>query len=272
MLNSYLVVQISDVHLTADEELEPGIRPRDNLLRGLATLAANDIRPDIFLLTGDLTDTGDGACYDELAGILGQAALRSDASVIFLPGNHDDRRVLRSHLLGGPDGDGPVNQTHWRDGLRIISLDSTVPGHGHGRLDDHTLAYLRDELASPAPDGTIVAMHHPPIASPIKVLSEIALSEPERLRGVVAGSDVRVVLCGHYHHAASGTLGAVPVWVTPATAYLADPSVTSTVRRIHEASFSRIDLSAGGVTVTQIPITVGSRPGQRSRSHRSRHR
>ena len=102
-------------------------------------------------------------------------------------------------------------------------------------------------------------MHHPPIASPIPVLSDIALREPERLRDAVAGSDVRVVLCGHYHHAAFGTLGAVPVWVTPATAYLADPAVTSTVRRIPEAAFSRIDLSAAGVTVTQIPILGNAR-------------
>ena len=107
MLNSYLVVQISDVHLTAGGELVPGIYPRDNLLRGLATLTANGITPDVFLLTGDLTDAGDGACYDDLAGILGQSARASGASVIFLPGNHDDRSVLRRHLLADA-GDGPV--------------------------------------------------------------------------------------------------------------------------------------------------------------------
>ena len=256
MRDSFLVVQISDVHLTADGELEPGIRPRDNLLRGLATLAANDIRPDVFLLTGDLTDAGDGTCYDDLAGILAEAAAHSEASVIFLPGNHDDRQVLSRHLLAGADGDGdgPVNQTRWREGLRIIALDSTVPGQAHGNLDDQTLAYLRDELATAAPGGTIVALHHPPIASPIQVLTDISLREPERLRETIAGSDVRVILCGHYHHAAFGTLGAVPVWVTPATAYLADPAVTSTIRQIRQAAFSRIDLSADTVTVTQIPI------------------
>jgi Icc protein len=254
--NSYLVVQISDIHLTPDGELEPGIRPRDNLLRGLSTLAANGIRPDVFLLTGDLTDAGDGASYDNLAGIIADAAGRCDASVVYLPGNHDDRQALRRHLLAAQDGDGPINQTHWRDGLRIIALDSTVPGCGHGNLDEQTLAYLRDELTTRTPDGTIVAMHHPPIASPIGILTEISLREPGRLREVIAGSDVRVVLCGHYHHAAFGTLGTVPVWVTPATAYLADPAVTSTIKRLRAAAFSRIDLSAaGGIAVTQIPVS-----------------
>ena len=47
-----------------------------------------DIRPDVFLLTGDLADTGDGARYDDLAAILADAARRSGASVVYLPGNH----------------------------------------------------------------------------------------------------------------------------------------------------------------------------------------
>jgi Icc protein len=256
MVGSYLVVQISDIHLTPDGQLGRGIRPRDNLLLGLRTLEANDIRPDVFLLTGDLTDTGDGACYDYLAEILLEAAHGSGASVIFLPGNHDDRRTLRRHLLDG-SGDGPVNQTHWRGGLRIIALDSTVPGQGHGNLDDETLGYLRNELASAAPDGTIIALHHPPVPSPIEVLSEIAMREPQQLSDAIAGSDVRIVLCGHYHHPVLGTAGAVPVWVSPATAYQADPASTMTVRRIPAAAFSRIDLSESGVTVTVIPIPDG---------------
>ena len=213
---SYLVVQISDLHLTASRSLSSGVRPRDNLLSGLRLLEAAAIRPDVYLLTGDLADTGDGDCYDDLAGILAEAARRSDASVIVLPGNHDDRDTFRRHLHPGggpvyPEGNsGPVNQTHWRDGLRIIALDSTVPGEDYGNLDDQSLGYLRSELATAAPDGTIVALHHPPIPSPIQPMTRIALRNPERLRDTIAGSDVRIVVCGHNHHAALGTLGGGP--------------------------------------------------------------
>ena len=42
------------------------------------------------------------------------------------------------------------------------------------------------------------------------------------LADVVAGSDVRVVLCGHNHHEGLGTLGSVPVWVSPSVAYRMD--------------------------------------------------
>ncbi len=259
------MVQISDVHLTTTGSLPPGVRPRDNLLRGLRLLEETGLRPDVLLLTGDLADKGEGACYDDLAGIVAVAVSGSGASVICVPGNHDDRGTFRRHLLGAADGapggatgagGGPVNQTHWRDGLRVIALDSTVPGEDHGVLDDQTLGYLKSELQTPAPDGTVVALHHPPIPSPIRPMAEMSLCDPERLRDAIAGSDVRIVLCGHTHHAALGTLGAIPVWVSPASAYRADTTSTQVFRGVPGTAFSRIDLSDDGPTVTVIPVPL----------------
>jgi 3',5'-cyclic-AMP phosphodiesterase len=252
-MNSYLLVQISDIHLTASGSLRPGVRPRDNLVRALRLLDTTGIRPDVFLLTGDLADAGESACYDDLAGLLAEAASPSGASVIYLPGNHDERGAFHRQLLGG-SGDGPVNQTHWRDGLRIIALDSTIPGESHGALDDQTLDYLRTEIATAAPDGTVLALHHPPIPSPIQPMARIALRDPERLRDAIAGSDVRIVLCGHNHHEALGTLGPVPVWVCPAIAYRADVTSTQTFQRVPDIALSRIDLAHDGPTVTVITV------------------
>ena len=256
----YLLVQISDVHLPAGPELMPGVRPRDNLVHGLDLLASTGLRPDVLLLTGDLADAGDGASYDDLAGILAEAAGRYGARVIYLPGNHDDRDTFRRHLLG-TDGSGPVNQTVWLDGLRIIALDSTVPGEDYGQLDQDSLGYLRAELSRPAPSGTVLAMHHPPVSSPIVRATELQLRQTGQLRDAIAGSDVRLILCGHYHHAALGTLGTVPVWVSPATSYLLDPASTGTFRQVAGAAFSRVDLTDDGPTVTVLPIPVG-RPGK----------
>ena len=251
----YLLVQISDVHLTADGTLPPGARPRDNLLSGLRLLESAGIRPDVLLLTGDLADAGEGACYDDLAEIMADAVRSSGASIIYVPGNHDDRDAFRRHLLGG-SGAGPINQTHWRDGLRIIALDSTIPGQDHGALDDQTLSYVQSEIKTAAPDGTVVVLHHPPIPSPIQPMSRMALRDPERLRDAISGSDVRIVVCGHNHHEALGTLGAVPVWVGPAVAYRADTTSTQTFHGVPGTAFSRIDLSDDGPTVTVIPVPV----------------
>lgn len=254
MNGSYLLVQVSDVHLTTAGTMGPGARTRDNLLRALAAVRAAGLEPDVYLLTGDLADRGEGACYDDLAAIMKQAAGAAD--VVYLPGNHDDRAAFRRHLLGGPrDGaaDGPVNQVRRRGGLRIITLDSVIPGRADGELGEEALSFLRAELAEPAPDGTIVTLHHPPVSSPIQEMAEITLRNPAPLREVIAGTDVRLVVAGHFHHEAFGTLGTVPVWVGPATAYRLDTASTRAFHDVPGTAVSRIELTPDGHLISTIP-------------------
>jgi 3',5'-cyclic-AMP phosphodiesterase len=252
----HLLVQISDIHLTPDGDLPPGVRPRDNLLRSLEVLSASGIQPDVFMLTGDLADTGAGACYEDLAQIFATSAAEAGASVIFLPGNHDDRAEFRRHLLGTEALTTPINQVHWRGGLRIITLDSSIPGQAHGELDAETLAFLRSELATAAPDGTVVGLHHPPMPSPIEPMSQLRLRNPDDLREALAGSDVRIVLCGHNHHEAAGSIGSIPVWVSPSSAYRADVTERDVFRGVPGSAFSRIDLMEDQHLVTVIPVPL----------------
>ena len=77
-------------------------------------------------------------------------------------------------------------------------------------------------------------------------MAEMSLCDPERLRNAVAGSDVRIVLCGHTHH----------VWVSPASAYRADTTSTQVFRGVPGTAFSRIDLSDDGPTVTVSPVPL----------------
>lgn len=249
MNGSYRLVQISDVHLTAAGTVGPGARPRDNLLRALDAVRAAGPEPDVFLLTGDLTDRGEGACYDDLAAIMKQAAGAAD--VVYLPGNHDDRATFRRHLLGSA-GDRPVNQVLWRGGLRIVTLDSVIPGQDGGELGGESLSFLRAVLAAPAPDGTVVALHHPPVPSPVRPMAAIALRNPLPLREAIAGSDVRLVVAGHFHHEAAGMLGAVPVWVGPATAYRLHTASTQVFHGVPGTAASCIELTPAGPLVSTI--------------------
>lgn len=254
MSASYTLVQVSDVHLRPDGVMANGARPRENLLAALAAVAEAVPAPDAFLLTGDLTDGGDAACYDDLAELARAAA--GGAEVIYLPGNHDERAAFRRHLLG-TGGDGPVNQARRVGGLRVIALDSVIPGEDRGELGEEALEFLRRELAAgPAPDGTVVALHHPPVGSPIEPMTAIALGNPRQLAQAVAGSDVRLIMAGHFHHEASGQLGGVPVWVGPATAYRLDTASTGSYQNIHAAATSRIELTPAGPLAT----TIWARP------------
>jgi 3',5'-cyclic AMP phosphodiesterase CpdA len=251
---SYVVLQITDVHLTSKGVLPPGVRPRDNLVGGLALLDEAGISPDVVLFTGDLADAGEAECYEDLAAIVESAPALEGATVIYLPGNHDARAPFRRHLLDLAPTSEPIDAVYRHGGLRIVALDSTVPGEAHGELGEATLELLRHELEQDAPDGTIVALHHPPIPSPIAPMSALRLCDPGKLEDAIRGTDVRLVVCGHNHHAAAGSLGDAPVWVSPASAYLADVTSRETFRSLPAAAFSMIDIDKTTTVTTVVPI------------------
>jgi 3',5'-cyclic AMP phosphodiesterase CpdA len=109
-------------------------------------------------------------------------------------------------------------------GLRIIALDSSVPGYHHGDLEPAHLAWLREQLATPAPHGNLLALHHPPIPTPVELVAIIELDHQAELAEVLRGSDVRAILAGHLHYSTSGTFAGIPVSVAAATCYTIDSS------------------------------------------------
>jgi 3',5'-cyclic-AMP phosphodiesterase len=254
----HLLIQVSDTHLTPEGTLLPGVHPGDSLRAGLQMLVDAQLRPDLVILTGDLADAGDPACYEDLRRMMEGAAGAIGAGVAYLPGNHDVRAEFRRHLLDASPVSDPINQVHWCGGLRVLSLDSVVEGEEFGVLSDETLAFLRGELAMPAADGTVVALHHPPIPSPIEPMSRLRLRNPDDLADVIAGSDVRLILCGHNHHDSLGTLASVPVWVSPSVAYRMDVLSRRVFRKVPGSAFSQVVLGERDTTVSVLPVPLHS--------------
>ena len=75
-----------------------------------------------------------------------------------------------------------------------------------------------------------------------------------RTADALAGSDTRIILCGHYHHEAFGSIAGVPVWVSPAIATRTDVTSTRELRMILGSACSRIDLFDRQHVVSVIPI------------------
>ena len=96
-------------------------------------------------------------------------------------------------------------------------------------------------LETPAPLGTVLVLHHPPVPSPIRPMTAIALDDPTLLTRAIAGSDVVLILAGHNHHGTLGMLGPTPVWVSPAVAYRADVMSEDEFRGLTGSAFSRIE-------------------------------
>ena len=215
-----VIVHLSDTHLLAgNRPLGGRYDTAANLTATLAAVERTGVRPDAIVFTGDLTDLGEPEAYAALRAEVEPFAARLGAPLVWVAGNHDERPALRAALLGAAPTEEPVTGVWDLDGLRLIALDSTVPGWHHGDLDPGQLEWLHGVLAEPAPLGTILALHHPPLPSHIPFFDILELRHQDALAGVIAGTDVRAILAGHLHYSTSGTFAGVPVSVASATCY-----------------------------------------------------
>lgn len=248
------ILHLSDTHLTGDGALHYGtVNTREHLQRVLAMVEHRPI--DLIVCSGDVSDDGSIASYEIARDVIGDFAAKKFASgaaaaadptatpdaraaslpVVFAMGNHDLFDPFEQVL-------GPAQRVLHVNGWRIIVLNTAVPGAGYGELGAEQLEFLRHVLhghasdhADPhpagqhgdvsAPHGSIVVMHHPPIPAQTDLLQALNLDDQDArtLAEILAGSDVRAILSGHYHQAITELFAGVPVIVTPGVANLSRP-------------------------------------------------
>lgn len=250
------VIHISDTHLLADGALLGG---RFDTSANLSALLARIERVEgacAIVITGDLADLGEPDAYRDLAGLVEPVAQRMGVPVIWVAGNHDERPAMRRDLLGEEPSERAIRRAYDLDGLRLVALDSTVPGWHHGRIDDEQIAWLRDVLAEPAPLGTILALHHPPLPSHVPMFDILELRNQPELAAAISGSDVRAILAGHLHYSMSGSFAGVPTFVAAASCYTMD--VARPPREINGMdagqSFHLVHVYDDQVTSTVVPV------------------
>lgn len=258
----HVVAHLSDPHLLATSLQYDVVDTAAYLERALERLARLPMPPQALVFTGDLADKAEPAAYAKLREIVEPAAEALGAQVVWVMGNHDERgaysRELFDHDIG--ESDVPQDRVYDVDGLRIVALDTSVPGWHHGELSDDQLAWLADVLAEPAPHGTLLAMHHAPIPVPMLRLAElIELHDQERLAAVVAGTDVRGILGGHFHFTSFSTFAGVPVSVASATCYTSEVSPNQRLLSGVDANqaFTMLHLYADRVVHSVVPALDG---------------
>jgi 3',5'-cyclic AMP phosphodiesterase CpdA len=252
----HTLVQLTDLHLVPEGRL---LRDRldtfDVLARTLAAVERSELRPAALLFTGDLTEAGEPGAYQRLRALVEPVAARIGATPLYVMGNHDSRPALREHLLGEAPGDEPYDYTVWLDGLRVVVLDTTVPGYSHGELGDDQLDRLATELADPAPHGTVLTLHHPPLPTPSRIAAAIDLRNRKQLAAVLSGTDVRIVLAGHTHVVSAGALAGIPVWTGGTTAFASGAfAAGGGESQLFSPTANRVDLFDDSLIVTTMAI------------------
>jgi 3',5'-cyclic-AMP phosphodiesterase len=142
--------------------------------------------------------------------------------VFVIPGNHDAREQLRAAFAG--DGyllaDGFLQFAIEDYPVRLVALDTLIPGEGGGLLCSERLAWLDHVLASAPARPVLLMMHHPPFLTGIERMDRAGLQNSEALAAVVARHpQIERILCGHLHRTIDRRFAGTVAGTAPSTAH-----------------------------------------------------
>jgi 3',5'-cyclic AMP phosphodiesterase CpdA len=208
-----LLAQLSDLHIGANWV---GVDPQPRLEQVIDAVRALPNPVDAVVVSGDLT--ADGGDQDSAAAR--RLLDRFDCPVHVLPGNHDLRASLRRAFELPGEGDEPIDYSVEIGELRLLVLDSIVPGEDRGAVRAEQLRWLDEELGKEPERPAILAMHHPPLTTGVPDWDGINLTAPHReaLAEVVARHpQLRAIVGGHLHRIVSAALAGCAVLSAPST-------------------------------------------------------
>lgn len=214
-----LIAQISDTHIgLADKKAWTAAQAADGLADAVARINGFVPPVDAVLVTGDLVDDGTSSEYDRLRRILD----RLDPPYFVIPGNHDARDAMRAAFAdhGYLPTDGAfLHYTVEEFGLRLIGLDTHVPGAPHGEICAARRDWLAARLAERPEAPTLIFMHHPPFATGIAAMDRIGCHEADALAALIARHpQVERVTCGHVHRTVQTRWAGTAACIAPSTA------------------------------------------------------
>jgi 3',5'-cyclic AMP phosphodiesterase CpdA len=223
------LVHMSDLHIAATaDELYMGQDTMATLRSCLDRAFRANLLPRCPLVfSGDLSNHGEPESYERLRDLVDELTA-AGVQVLLGIGNHDNRRNFNTVCRGldGEQAAQPYYYSRMLGGLRLVMLDPHLPDSPEGEIDSAQLAWLEAELAQPAPDGTVVVIHHPPVSQKLHALPFLMVRNDAQLGAVLAGKDVVAILSGHIHFPLTSSLNGIPVAAAPGTAHLLDPWAT----------------------------------------------
>ena len=255
---SMIFLQLSDLHLAPPGRLLSGVDPMRQLRTVLARIGQLETPPAFIVVSGDLTDDGSAEGYAVVDAVLSELG-GGGTPVLLALGNHDDRATFRRVVLGEARSNdlGPYCYSRLIDGLRVIVLDSTIPGEAGGALGAGQLAWLDGELQMPAPRGNLIVLHHPcRLAGPVHHYPAFIVREAVALEALVARYHERVVgvLAGHTHQANSAPFGGTLHATAPAVLCQLDFFAGAEYRPVPGAGFNLCQLDDNGLIVSPVLI------------------
>ncbi|RED63289.1 metallophosphoesterase family protein [Cohnella lupini] len=200
-MKSVQFVQITDPHMNAPGQNYSSVSMTDKLKLVFQDVKTSGFSPAFVVITGDLAFDGNEADYAYIRKLVDEGSALVDAPVHVILGNHDRRSPFREGYLGETPSERPYYYSTTIGGMRLIGLDSEVPGEtsGFGLIDREQLDWLAEEMKTTAPHGTVIAVHHPMLRVN-DIGAKYNLRNAEEVSKVLkTGRDIIGVFAGHVH-------------------------------------------------------------------------
>ncbi|MFG1425911.1 phosphodiesterase [Roseixanthobacter glucoisosaccharinicivorans] len=214
-----LIAQLTDTHIRPSGTLAYGVVDTAALLeRAVEHLRALAPRPDVVLVTGDLTDFDRPDEYARFRALTDALPM----PLLPIPGNHDSTPGVAAAFpqIAARAQAGKLNYVVDDFPVRLVMLDSSLPGASHGELGAATRAWLDETLAATPDRPTLIALHHPPFLTGIHHMDLQNLRDAEALEAVVTRhAHVLAVVCGHVHRSILTRFAGVPASIGPSPAH-----------------------------------------------------
>jgi Icc protein len=240
------ILHITDCHLSADTSNELlGVNTLDSLDAVLAQAVADQISPDLIMVTGDLAQDGTEEAYRCLQDRLSDY----HCPKYWFAGNHDHRPSMQEAVGQGSELTKVVRIGRWQ----IIMLDSLVPGSVFGRLQQSELDVLEQALKERPDLHTLVSLHHHPIDINSAWLDGIGLHNRDEFWQIIdRASNVKAVLWGHIHQDVDVTRGDVRLLASPSTCIQFKPGSDDFAIDNVAPGYRKLCLSADGELTTEV--------------------
>lgn len=214
-----IIAQITDTHIRLPGKLAyRRVDTAKYLAEAVAHVNRFDPAPDLVVMTGDLVDFALPGEYEHLAALI--APLK--APVYLVPGNHDGRDPLRggfpTHKYLPREGFLQYTIEDWP--VRIVAVDTLIPGQGGGEVCDERLAWLDRTLAAAPARPTMVMMHHPPFRTGISFMDTHGLKNSDKFAAVIGRhKQVERIIAGHLHRSIQCRVGGTVATTCPSPAH-----------------------------------------------------
>jgi 3',5'-cyclic-AMP phosphodiesterase len=243
------VIQVTDTHLFAEEHQRmrnfPTVQSFQAIVESLSQIQP---KPDVLLLTGDLSQDETIASYERLRDMVTPLQIPT----YWLPGNHDQslanlEQILCTDLIS-------PSKCFQAGGWQFILLNSMLEQQVQGEVSSQSLAWLEQQLQAAPNQPTLIAVHHPPLAIGSAWMDAIGLQNREALFEVIdRHPQIKLVLFGHIHQEFERERQGVRYLGAPSTCIQFSPNCDEFMIEWEQSpGFRLLNLSTDGSYETQV--------------------